>query len=125
MMASRGVQVRLTRGTGTTVHYAAVGRSGSYAGIQHSKTMLMGAWLIHGSANWSTSTRGNHEFSTLTWLTAAGIEAVTQAMREMDDRGSLYHEAVRQSEHRAAARAASGTRTPSRTRRTRSLSPTR
>ena len=108
--------MRLARGTGTSVHYAAVGRSGSFPGIQHSKLLMIGSLLIHGSVNWTTASRGNLEFSTLTWLSRAGTDAMRTVLREFQENGKLYHEAVRDSEHRAAARVAAGYRTPSRSR---------
>jgi len=121
-MIARGVIVRAIRGTGTSVHYAAVGRTGAYPGIQHSKVLQIGSMLIHGSTNWSTSSRGNHEVSTLTLLALKGTDLIGDVQRDLLDRGESYHEAVRQNEHRAAARAASGMRTP--IRKARSMSPT-
>ena len=115
-LVAQGVVVRLARGTGTSVHYAAVGRSGSFPGIQHSKMLLIGSLLIHGSVNWTTSSRGNLEFSTLTWLTEAGLNAVKSVLSEYEEHGVLYHDAVRESEYRAAARSAAGLRTPTRAR---------
>ena len=50
-MVSRGVSVLLTRGTGTSAHYAAVGRTASFRGIQHSKSLVVGSLMIHGSSN--------------------------------------------------------------------------
>jgi len=121
-MMARGVIVRAVKGTGTAVHYAAVGRTANFPGIQHSKVLMIGSMLIHGSTNWSTSSRGNHEVSTLTLLTKKGTEVISDVLRDILDRGEPYLEAVRQSEHRAAAREASGMRTP--IRRARSMSPT-
>ena len=83
--------------------------------------LLIGSLLIHGSVNWTTASRGNLEFSTLTWLSESGVNFMKGVLRDFDEHGSLYHEAVRDSEHRAAARAAAGTRTPLRAR---SQSPT-
>jgi hypothetical protein len=121
-MMARGVIVRAVKGTGTAVHYAAVGRTANFPGIQHSKVLMIGSMLIHGSTNWSTSSRGNHEVSTLTLLTKKGTEVISDVLRDILDRGEPYLEAVRQNEHRAAAREASGMRTP--IRRARSVSPT-
>ena len=85
-------------------------------GIQHAKFMLAGGILIHGSVNWTTSSRANREFSTMTWLTQSGVDAVRQVLSAYEEHGAQYHTAVRDSEHRAAARAAAGIRTPIRTR---------
>ena len=115
--------MQAVKGTGTAVHYAAVGRTGTFQGIQHSKVLMIGAVMIHGSSNWTTSSRGNHEVSTMTLLTENGMAKMRSVMREILDHGAAYHDAVRQSAYRAAARAASGVRTP--VRKTRSCSPTR
>ena len=34
-------------------------------GIQHSKTLLVDGWFLLGSTNWISSTRNNHEISSL------------------------------------------------------------
>ena len=52
----------------------------------------------------------------MTWLTRSGMEAVRQVLRMYEEEGAQYHAAVRDSEYRAAARAAAGIRTPVRAR---------
>jgi phosphatidylserine/phosphatidylglycerophosphate/cardiolipin synthase-like enzyme len=71
-MSSFGVQVRLASGLDLRKEYSAVGRSvsstGEFVGASHSKAILTGNWLLCGSTNWTTSSRGNVEMSTLSRL---------------------------------------------------------
>ena len=84
-----------------------MGRSGSFRGIQHSKALVLGGFFAHGAGNWTTASRGNKEICSLTWLNPAGVVAITDALRTIEEEAAPYHEAVRDSaEQRAAARAA-------------------
>jgi hypothetical protein len=72
-MSSFGVQVRLASGLDLHKEYNAVGRPvsstrGDFVGASHSKAILTGHWLLCGSTNWTTSSRGNVEMSTLSRL---------------------------------------------------------
>ena len=69
-----GVTVRLVTGRSGQVP----GCSGNFAGIQHSKTLLVGTHAIIGSTNWTNAARKNHEISVLVSLEEEGLHAFDQ-----------------------------------------------
>ena len=71
------VQIMLTEGTQHSQEYAAVGRQirSDIKGILHGNVLRVGQYLIHGSANWTTSSASNQELCTLTKLQASGVAA--------------------------------------------------
>ena len=69
-----GVAVRLV--TGRSGHVP--GCSGSFAGIQHSKTLLVDEHAIVGSTNWTNAARKNHETSVLLSLAEEGLHEWTK-----------------------------------------------
>ena len=64
-----GVNVRLVTGRSGQVP----GCSGNFAGIQHSKTLLVDQHAIVGSTNWTNAARKNHETSVLLSLGEEGL----------------------------------------------------
>ena len=64
-----GVSVRLVTGRSGQVP----GCSGNFAGIQHSKTLLVDQHAIVGSTNWTNAARKNHETSVLLSLAEEGL----------------------------------------------------
>jgi hypothetical protein len=71
-LSSNGCLVRMARGTALDGEYYKVGRGGGKKGLEgvsHAKAILSGTWFLCGSTNWTTSSRGNVEKSTLIELT--------------------------------------------------------
>jgi hypothetical protein len=60
--------VRLVGGYPLQGEYAAVGRVWNGSGRMHAKACLCGNFLIFGSTNWTTSSRGNREVGGLFYL---------------------------------------------------------
>ena len=69
-----GVTVRLVTGRSGQVP----GCSGNFAGIQHSKTLLVDEHAIVGSTNWTNAARKNHETSILLSLAEEGLHEWTK-----------------------------------------------
>ena len=69
-----GVTVRLVTGRSGQVP----GCSGNFAGIQHSKTLLVDTHAIIGSTNWTNAARKNHEISVLISLAEEGLHEFNQ-----------------------------------------------
>ena len=67
-LVASGVEVVLIQGDPLGPVYRAAGREsfGNLKGIQHSKGLLVGNRSFIGSANWTTSTRGNREITVQT-----------------------------------------------------------
>ena len=65
-----GVRVYFTSGSPIRPEYAAIGnlKVPDAVGIQHSKSIRVGPWLLSGSCNWTTSSRANLELDTLVQL---------------------------------------------------------
>jgi hypothetical protein len=92
-LVSAGIAVRVAQGYGCKAEYAAVGRKGDFAGIMHAKSVLVGNYLVHGSCNWTTSSRGNAEFGTLIRLTDAGVVETRNALLAHYEHGTDLTEA--------------------------------
>ena len=69
-----GVNVRLVTGRSGQVP----GCSGNFAGIQHSKALLVDQHAIVGSTNWTNAARKNHEISVLISLAEEGLCELNQ-----------------------------------------------
>ena len=69
-----GVTVRLVTGRSGQVP----GCNGNFAGIQHSKTLLVDEHAIVGSTNWTNAARKNHETSVLLSLAEEGLHEWTK-----------------------------------------------
>ena len=69
MLRSNGVEVRLAIGGPTGPHYRAVQRNTSGTGKSHAKFLRVGPFVLVGSTNWTTASKGNAELNTLTHLT--------------------------------------------------------
>ena len=70
-----GVNVFLVAGMDIQPEYAKVGKKVRPGhGILHMKTALIGSWLVVGSTNFTTSSRNNHELSTLLWLDKSSVQ---------------------------------------------------
>ena len=72
LLAAKGVHTRVLSGFPLTPEYLAAGRNalGGLKGILHTKMMCIAypdqhVEVLSGSANWTTSSRGNHELNTL------------------------------------------------------------
>jgi uncharacterized small protein (DUF1192 family) len=82
-LRANGVNVVLATGMDTQGEYAEAGRAVRPGrGLLHAKVYRMGEYLVCGSANWTTSSKCNVEFCTLTRLSARGV-------REFEDRIGL------------------------------------
>ena len=84
----------LVEGLDIQLEYAAVGRKVRPGfGILHQKTVMVGRYLIVGSTNFTTSSRNNHEMSTLLWLHAEGESVYLQKYDDLKRSGELLSEA--------------------------------
>jgi hypothetical protein len=108
-MSSFGVQVRLASGLDLHKEYNAVGRpvssaKGDFVGASHSKAILTGQWLLCGSTNWTTSSRGNVEMSTLSRLSEFASREQYRIANVQWDKAVEFTEDLRhQEEHRGRA----------------------
>ena len=86
-LQDNGVTVLLSKGIPIEPEYTAVGKPGrSGTGIQHSKCFMMGAFLIAGSTNWTTSSKCNAEVSLLIKLGAEGVTRFAEQNRFVTER---------------------------------------
>jgi len=76
-LQAAGVSVFLASGNPLQPEYLAAGRTArGGVGILHAKVCCVGRWLVHGSANFTTSTRCNVEFGSLIYLSGSGRRAM-------------------------------------------------
>ena len=74
LLVSNGIRCLLVRGFSKKEHYIAADKKAvGGVGIHHAKWLLIGPMLIVGSANWTTSSKGNDETMMLVQLTEAGL----------------------------------------------------
>ena len=89
-MEVSGVAVRLTKGWSLGEHYRAVGRNYNGVGKNHMKSALLertgvghyrarNSYLLAGSTNWTTASRGNRELNVLCVI-APNVSATTRMM---------------------------------------------
>ena len=82
-----GVAVRLCRGFDIAPVYQAAGRYAPYGdGIQHGKVLLVGHYLLAGSANWTVASRCNVEYGLLVALSSEGVEQFRKTFQKSYDR---------------------------------------
>ena len=75
LLVTNGIRCLLVRGYSKKEHYIAADRKAvGGTGIHHAKWLLVGPFLIIGSGNWTTSSKGNAETMMLVQLTEAGLE---------------------------------------------------
>ena len=100
-----GVTVRLVTGRSGQVP----GCSGNFAGIQHSKTLLVDEHAIVGSTNWTNAARKNHETSILLSLAEEGLHEWTKWHQTLEKMSHLItDDDLKQGrKHRAVQRAPS------------------
>jgi phosphatidylserine/phosphatidylglycerophosphate/cardiolipin synthase-like enzyme len=101
-LSSHGVQVRLATGGDLQKEYNAVGRTvkSGIEGVSHSKAILSGLWLLCGSTNWTTSSRGNVEMTTLSHLNEhASREQYRIAQAQWEQAEEFTEDLRRQQEH--------------------------
>ena len=79
LQASR-IAVVLQKGTPLAPEYSRVNRAVSGTGILHAKCLLADGMLVVGSANWTTSSRGNKEVGVLIRLYPSAIQSVQEAL---------------------------------------------
>jgi hypothetical protein len=84
-MRVAGVEVFVSKGIPCAPEYRAADRSPvSGNGILHAKLLLADNQLIHGSANWTTSSTCNIELSTLTELNPNGVLAFEKWLHHLE-----------------------------------------
>ena len=67
--------------------YQAAGRYAPYGdGIQHGKVLLVGHYLLAGSANWTVASRCNVEYGLLVALSSEGVEQFRKTFQKSYDR---------------------------------------
>ena len=100
-----GVTVRLVTGRSGKVP----GCNGNFAGIQHSKTLLVDEHAIVGSTNWTNAARKNHETSVLLSLAEEGLHEWTKWHQTLEKMSHLItDDDIKQGrKHRAVQRAPS------------------
>ena len=74
------VALVLQKGTSLGPEYARVNRAVSGTGILHAKCLLADGMLVVGSANWTTSSRGNKEVGVLIRLYPSAIQSVQEVL---------------------------------------------
>ena len=79
LQASR-IAVVLQKGTPLAPEYSRVNRAVSGTGILHAKCLLADGMFVVGSANWTTSSRGNKEVGVLIRLYPSAIQQVQEAL---------------------------------------------
>ena len=79
-LAACGVLVRVASGKPLKPEYDAFGRSvpAYLKGIQLAKAVIAGREAVIGSANWSTSSRSNHELGVHLELSASHVDIVEE-----------------------------------------------
>ena len=109
MMEANGVQVRLTQGWNLGEHYKAVGRTWNGKGRNHMKAALLDrsgvgryrakmSYLLAGSTNWTTSSRGNREMTLLCTIApnapASTMMLLRRPFEDSFQQGVSYSEAI-------------------------------
>ena len=79
LQASR-IAVVLQKGTPLAPEYSRVNRAVSGTGILHAKCLLADGMFVVGSANWTTSSRGNKEVGVLIRLYPSAMQLVQEAL---------------------------------------------
>ena len=74
------VALVLQKGTPLAPEYSRVNRAVSGTGILHAKCLLADGMLVVGSANWTTSSRGNKEVGVLIRLYPSAMQLVQEAL---------------------------------------------
>ena len=100
-MESHGVDVRLCSGCNLTEAYGAVGRSVGGKGIQHAKVVHTDIGTIIGSANWTTSTRGNSELGVLVTIPKVEREKLSLDLVARIENGARLQDAMVLKEQRS------------------------
>ena len=70
----------LQRGTPLAPEYSRVNQAVSGTGLLHAKCLLADDMLVVGSANWTTSSRGNVEVGVLIRLYPSAMQQVQEAL---------------------------------------------
>jgi len=115
-LRDNGVIVGLCTGTDVGLSYSEHQRQvrPGLTGIQHSKTLLADEFLVHGSCNWTTSSRANNEIDTLVHLNPDGISRMMLIYSAMQQNGERLNSMT--ADDYQAARDAVHTKQPSRAR---------
>ena len=80
-------------------------------GLLHAKALIIDDFLLMGSTNWTTSSKGNHEMSVLLELNREGHAQVDKWSEIVDGSAEvLSNEVVRKAEANSERRAASRSR---------------
>ena len=98
LQASR-IAVVLQKGTPLGPEYTRVNRAVSGTGLLHAKCLLADDMLVVGSANWTTSSRGNVEVGVLLRLCPSATQLVQESL-ESRLVGAETLEAAQTSVHR-------------------------
>ena len=70
----------LQKGTPLAPEYSRVNRAVSGTGILHAKCLLADGMFVVGSANWTTSSRGNKEVGVLIRFYPSAIQSVQEVL---------------------------------------------
>ena len=83
-------------------------------GLLHAKGLLIEDFLLLGSTNWTTSSKANHELSTLMELSRAGHAQFEKWLETMDESAEILSDEVIRKAEASAERRAAGPRSKSR-----------
>ena len=95
LLQAAGVRVWALSGFEIYEIYARAGREVPHGlGAQHSKWCRVGNWMVHGSANWTTSSQCNHELDTLLELSQHGVAMMEETAKTYEQNAVLFTRTV-------------------------------
>ena len=105
-LKSAGVRVHVVAGQDIQVEYGLIGRQVRPGkGILHQKAVMVGPWVIMGSANLTTASRCNHELGTLLYLDEVTRGIYVDQFHALMEQGELLtDEIIRVSEEKIEAK---------------------
>ena len=105
-LKSAGVRVHVVAGQDIQVEYGLIGRQVRPGkGILHQKAVMVGPWVIMGSANLTTASRCNHELGTLLYLDDVTRGIYVDQFHALMEQGELLtDEIIRVSEEKIEAK---------------------
>jgi hypothetical protein len=91
LLQAAGVRVWALSGFQIYDIYARAGREVPRGlGAQHAKWCRVGNWMVHGSANWTTSSQCNHELDTLLELSQHGVASMEETIKTYEQNAVLF-----------------------------------
>jgi hypothetical protein len=111
LLQAAGVRVWALSGFQIYDIYARAGREVPRGlGAQHAKWCRVGNWMVHGSANWTTSSQCNHELDTLLELSQHGVASMEETIKTYEQNAVLFTRDVEERSREDPTWATSGSR---------------